>query len=249
LNQHNRFMKLGMVALAPLWIIGMGASPFSCQGSSSSNSAVTPSPSQTPSAPVALTASNLVGTWQSSCMPLTPSVGGSEIATHYYEITFNSNNTYSFADVWYVAGGTSSGHGAGSGCWGAANVGDLSSTGGFTMGSLITSSSPLTAIQFAPSASQIRPEDAATTTWLNNSGCTGLGVTFVSGNYATTSNVNCQFSLQGGTNILVDNIVEISGTTTGSTMTFGAPSAALSMLGVVHGNTVPTTATVTLIKQ
>ena len=181
----------------------------------------------------ALTALDLVGTWNSACLPFIPTFGGSGTTHRNYVLTISTNPTYyNLDEQWWKNSSCNS--------W----VMQIGTGGTFSIGSLISGS--LYNIQFQPhNGTFLYPIGTGTATWLTatasggGNGCPNAGP-YTDGQSTTVGAIGCNFSQMVAQGSIVNNVVELSG----STLSFGAESVDYSSLGVPANETTPTTTSI-----
>ena len=186
----------------------------------------------------ALTGLALEGTWNSGCLPFTPTYAGSGTTYRQYTLTISNGGTYYNLDEnWW----------RNSGCNANNYVLQIGSGGDFSIGSLISGS--LYNVQFLPhNGTFIYPFSegkGSTATWLTatasggGNGCPNAGP-YTDGLPTTVGAIGCNFSQMVALGSVVNNVVKL----TGSTLSFGAESVDQSSLGVPANETTPTTTSI-----
>ena len=185
-----------------------------------------------------LTELALVGTWKSTCLPFTPTFGGSGTTHRNYILTISTNPTYYNLDEQWWANGTCT-------SW----VMQIGSGGTFSIGSLISGS--LYNVQFLPhNGTFLYPIGAGAATWLTatgsggGNGCPNAGP-YTTGQPTTVGAIGCNFSQMVALGSVVNNVVKL----TGSTLSFGAESVDQSSLGVPANETTPATTSIDFTLQ
>ena len=220
-----------------------GTSDGTALGTAFSQGDPTAAATATANGAATLTAADLVGTWDSACLPFTPTYAGSGTAFRQYHLVISEDPyNYNLDENWW----------RNSGCNANNYVMQIGTNGTFTIGSLISGS--LFHIQFLPhNGTFLYPFSegkGSTATWLTatgsggGNGCPNAGP-YTDGQSTTVGAIGCNFSEMVALGSSVNNVVELSG----STLSFGAESVDYSSLGVPANETTPTTVTVDLIKQ
>jgi len=182
-----------------------------------------------------LATSDLAGDWDTPCIAKGTMAGPTGYAGYRDWLSVTGTDFFVMR-AWYSTM-------TGAFCTGSMDV-DATVEGTVAVGGLASGSSTLSEIQFTITSAEVRGYTAGTRTILNNACALALasstpasvlGNVCGGGGYTSNPSNNAQ----------VDNVVSKSGTT----LMMGAMETSMFIPGVLNGNPVPTSATVTFIKR
>lgn len=252
MKKQNSYKKLGIIILAPLWLISMGSSPLSCGSSDSSSTTTTGdngsnngnsgNSGNNGGSGGTFTAADLIGTWTTTCQTLT---SGTASATHYQNtLTITSGGNWFFQQFTYT----------GSSCANNNEDSWWNSGGTFTVGGV--TSGDIQSLQFTVSTLYNQVQTAAAAQWYyeNSSNATPLYGNVPANfgapsNFAGAAGYDYNFFNASVTGLFASDFDSSTYTTvnnvatyTSTTLTLGAGSETVP--GVFSNQTTPTTPTI-----